>query len=128
MNTNEHKEAVEAVAHSSIGAAMEVSRVLGVGFLEKVYQQALARELIRRGHEVVIEAPLKVQYKGEVVGHYFADLLVDNCLVIELKCAEALGKEHLAQCINYLRATGLHLALIFNFQKPKLEFKRVIYG
>ena len=119
---------MEAVARSAIGAAMEASRVLGVGFLEKVYQQALARELGRRGPEVIIEAPLTVQYKGDVVGHYFADLLVDNCLLIELKCAEALGKEHLAQCINYLRATNLHLALLFNFQKPKLEFKRVIYG
>jgi GxxExxY protein len=67
-------------------------------------------------------------YKGLPVGEYFADLLVEDVLVIELKCAERLSNEHTAQCLNYLRASGRTLCLLVNFQKPKVEWKRIVHG
>ena len=81
----------------------EVSNTLGAGFLEKVYQRALLRELGLRGIRVTAEASFAVIYKGHSVGEYFADLLVEDALVVELKCAERLANEHTAQCLNYLR-------------------------
>src|SRR5690606_1092966 len=102
------------------------SNTLGAGFLEKVYRNALAYELNQRGIDVSAEERLKVRYKGVVVGDYCADLLVAGRLIVELKCVEAFAEEHLAQCLNYLKATGLRLALLINFQKPKVEVKRVV--
>lgn len=67
-------------------------------------------------------------YKGHSVGEYFADLLVEDLLVVELKCVERLSSEHTAQCLNYLRASGLTLSLLVNFQKPKIEWKRTVHG
>src|SRR3954452_23031947 len=102
-------------------------RVLGAGFLEKVYQRALLRELSLRGIRATAEASMAVVYKGHSVGEYFADLLVEDALVVELKCAERLASEHTAQCLNYLRASGRTVCLV-NFQKPKVEWKRVVLG
>lgn len=115
---------VEAV----VGAAYEVSNLLGAGFLEKVYERALVRELASRGLKVQSQVTYRVVYKGHCVGEYSADLLVENCLLVELKCVDCLANEHMAQCINYLRASALKLALLINFQKPKVEWKRIIYG
>ena len=70
---------------------------------------------------------MEVVYKGHSVGEYFADLLVDDALVVELKCAERLSSEHIAQCLNYLRASGLTVCLIVNFQRPKVEWKRIVH-
>jgi len=70
---------------------------------------------------------LEVTYKGQGVGEYFADILVEDVLVVELKCAERLASEHTAQCLNYLRASGLTVCLLVNFQRPKVEWKRVVY-
>src|SRR3954454_17709077 len=81
-------------------------RVLGAGFLKKVYQRALLRELSLRGIRATAEASMAVVYKGHSVGEYFADLLVEDALVVELKCAERLASEHTAQCLNYVRASG----------------------
>jgi GxxExxY protein len=102
--------------------------VLGAGFLEKVYERALVRELVLRGLNVRSQAAFPVGYKGQCVGEYVADLLIDEKLIVELKCVDQFTNEHLAQCINYLKASGMKLALLINFQKPRVEWKRVIYS
>ena len=109
-----------------IGAAFEVSNTLGVGFLEKVYERSLLQELRLQGIHAESQVSFSVTYKGHCVGDYFADLLVEGELVVELKCAEKLTNEHMAQCLNYLKASGKTLGLLFNFQKPRLEWKRVV--
>jgi GxxExxY protein len=81
-----------------------------------------------RGIPANAEASFTVTYKGHSVGEYFADLLVEDLLVVELKCVERLSSEHTAQCLNYLRASGLTLSLLVNFQKPKIEWKRTVHG
>ena len=109
-----------------LGAVFEVSHTLGAGFLEKVYQRALLRELSLRGIRATAEASFAITYKGHSVGEYYADLLVEDALVVELKCAERIANEHVAQCLNYLRASGLTLCLPVNFQKPKVEWRRIV--
>jgi GxxExxY protein len=108
-----------------IGAVIEVSNTLGAGFLERVYERALLIELDRRGVRAVSQASLSVSYKGYVVGDYFVDILVEDVLIVELKCVERFAGEHVAQCINYLRASGLTVCLLVNFQKPKAEWRRI---
>jgi len=110
-----------------IGSAFEVSKVLGAGFLERVYERAMLRELTLRGVSAKTQASVPVCYKGQYVGEYCADLVVDEKVIVELKCVDRLGNEHLAQCINYLRASGLRVALLINFQRPKVEWKRVLW-
>lgn len=110
-----------------VGAVYEVSNVLGAGFLEKVYERALLKELALRGLAAQSQVACPVSYKGQRLGDYIADLVVEQKLVVEIKCVEHLADEHLAQCINYLRVSGLKLALLVNFQKPKVEWKRVVY-
>ena len=109
-----------------IGAAFEVSNVLGAGFAEKVYENSLVAELRFLGLSAEPQRPIEVSYKGIVVGDYFPNILVEDQLIIELKCCSAFAPEHTAQCLNYLRATGLHLALLLNFQRSKVEFKRLV--
>lgn len=111
-----------------IASAYEVSNVLGVGFLEKVYRRAMLHELRQCGLRVEEEKRLVVHYKGAVVGDYYADLLVEDVLLLELKCVSAFAPEHMAQTLNYLRATDLRRALLLNFQKPHVEVKRVANG
>jgi GxxExxY protein len=111
-----------------LGAIFEVSNTLGAGFLEKVYHRALFTELSIRGLQVVSQASFPVIYKGACVGEYFADFLVENVLLVELKCAERLTNEHTAQCLNYLRASGTNLCLLVNFQRPTVEWKRIVQG
>jgi GxxExxY protein len=101
---------------------------LGAGFLEKVYQRALLTELRLRGVRAATEVSFSVIYKDQPVGEYFADLVVEDVLVIELKCAERLSNEHTGQCLNYLRASGLTLCLLVNFHKPRVEWKRIVLG
>jgi len=127
MNANE-REYIEELAHQCIGAAFDVSNALGSGFLEKVYENALAHELRLRELSVRQQEPIKVRYKGVVVGDYVPDLLIDDLLLIELKCVNDFSPEHMAQCLNYLKGTGLSLCLLFNFQKPKVEFKRIVHN
>jgi GxxExxY protein len=118
---------LNSLSEAVLGAVFEVSNTLGAGFLEKVYQRALLRELGLRGIRATAEASFAVFYKGCSVGEYFADLLVEDVLVVELKCADRLANEHTAQCLNYLRASGRSLCLLVNFQKPKVEWKRIVY-
>jgi GxxExxY protein len=129
MNTNEHEsELADGVIEAVVGASYEVSNVLGAGFLEKVYERALTRELALRGLGAKSQVSYPVIYKGRCVGEYVADLVVDDAVLVELKCVDRFSNEHVAQCINYLRASNLRLALLINFQKPKVEWKRIIFG
>lgn len=121
MDTDGFKEISERI----IGAAFEVSNVLGVGFLEKVYETALLYELRLRGMKAEAQQRLRVSFKGESVGDYIADLVLEERVLVELKCCNAFAPEHTAQCLNYLKASGLRLALLLNFQKTKVEIKRI---
>jgi GxxExxY protein len=100
-----------------------VYNCLGYGFLEKVYQNAMALELAKLGLPVVVEAPIRVYYDDTLVGEYFADLLVADAVVVELKAAKALAEEHEAQLLNYLKATPYEVGLLLNFG-PKPEIVR----
>jgi GxxExxY protein len=99
----------DALTERVLGAVFEVSNTLGAGFLEKVYQRALLHELRLRGIRAAAEVSLPVTYKSQAVGEYFAELLVEEVLVIELECAERLSNEPTARCLNYLRASGRSL-------------------
>jgi len=110
-----------------IGAAFEVYNVLGYGFLEKVYQRALQVELLRRGHSAVLEQPIKVKYKGTIVGEYAADLLVDEKVLVELKVAKEYNPKDEPQLLNELKATEIKVGLLINFGKEEVEFKRFVY-
>jgi len=109
-----------------IGAAFEVYRVLGYGFLEKVYQKAMQVELLQNGLQAKTEHPIKVYFKRVVVGDYYADLFVEGKVVVELKVAKAYNPKDEAQLINELKATGLEVGLLINFGAQKVEFKRLV--
>jgi len=117
-----------AVVEGIVGAAYEVANVLGAGFLEKVYERAIARELAIRGFEVRNQASFPVLYKGQPAGEYVADLVVADQVLVELKCVERFATLHVSQCINYLKASGLRVAVLINFQRPKVEWRRVVLG
>jgi GxxExxY protein len=120
--------ALDQLAHEVIGAAIEVHRVLGPGFLESVYEEALAIELGLRGVPYVRQAAAAVQYKGHLVGEGKLDLLVNGKLIVELKAADSILPIHSAQVISYLKATGCRLGLLINFNAPVLRdsIKRVV--
>jgi GxxExxY protein len=118
----------DSLTERVLAAVFEVSNTLGAGFLEKVYERALFMELGLRGIRAVAQASFAVTYKGHHVGEYLADVLVEDVLVVELKCAERLTNEHTAQCLNYLKASGRARCLLVNFQKPKVEWKRIVLG
>jgi GxxExxY protein len=125
---SDERVALEALVEIVVGAAYEVSNVLGAGFLEKIYERALMEELHIRGLPARAQAPYPVAYKGKHIGTYSADLVVDDRLLVEVKCVEGFSNEHLAQCINYLKAWGLHLALLINFRRPKVEWRRIVHN
>jgi GxxExxY protein len=127
MNTDE-RGCLDSLTERVLAAIFEVSNTLGAGFLEKVYERALLRELALRGISATAQASFAITYKGQYVGEYFADVLVENVLVVELKCVEHLANEHTAQCLNYLRASGRTVCLLVNFQKPKVEWRRIVQG
>lgn len=109
-----------------IGAAMEVHKILGPGFLEAVYQKALAHELKLRGIIFYEQVRLPVIYKGELIGDYIPDFIVDNKIIVEVKCVSKLNSNHQAQAMHYLAATGMRLALVLNFGEGSLNYRRVI--
>ena len=117
-----YREVTEAV----IGAAFEVHRVLGYGFLERVYQRALQAELVRAGWKTEIEASIVVRYKGILVGEYAADLVVEGKVVVELKVAPDYNAFDEAQLLNELKATGFEVGLLINFGRAKMQFKRFV--
>jgi GxxExxY protein len=116
----------EGLSERVIGAVFEVANTLGAGFLEKVYERALVKELRLRGMRAEAQASMEVSYKGECVGSYLADIVVEEELVVELKCADRLGAEHMAQCMNYLRVSGREVCLLVNFQSARVEWKRIL--
>jgi GxxExxY protein len=116
----------DLITKAILASAFDVVNELGCGFAEKVYERAMLQELRSRGLRVKPQASFKVNYKSCAVGEYFVDLLVENEIVVELKCVENLAPEHMAQCINYLKASKLKVALLLNFQRSKLGWKRVV--
>ncbi|MBZ0264476.1 GxxExxY protein [bacterium] len=108
-----------------IGCCYEVMNELGVGFLEKVYENALIVVLEEKGLAVQQQVPLKVKFRGKVVGHYQADIVVNQKVLLELKVCEGLTDEHRAQALNYLKATGYQVALLINFRHKRVELKRL---
>jgi GxxExxY protein len=110
-----------------IGAAMEVHKQLGSGFLEKIYETALGMELAERGVTAVAQAQIPVRYKEKLVGVYLADLLVEDGLIVEIKAMRNLAPEHEAQIIHYLKATGKKVGLLLNFGRSRLQFRRFVY-
>ena len=116
----------EEITSDIINAFYHVYNTLGYGFLEKVNENALAKELAKRGHAIKQQVPIQVLYEGETVGEYFADILVDDKVILELKVAEEIAEAHEAQLINYLKATNTQVGLLLNFG-PKAEFKRKIF-
>ena len=118
-----YKETTEKI----IGAAFEVHRELGYGFLERVYQRALQVELLREGVSAEIERRIQVHYKGVIVGDYDADLIVAEVVAVELKVNPQYDKRDEAQLLNELKATGLKVGLLINFGRTKVEYKRLVF-
>ena len=108
------------------GAIFEVNRELGAGFLEKVYENALLIELSKRGLRTENQVPIKVKNKGKEVGEYFADIVVEDRVLFEIKSVESLKKVHEAQLLNYLKTTGYKIGLLVNFAHPKADIKRFV--
>jgi len=121
------RDRLNDISRQTIGCAFTVLNTLGVGFLEKVYENALALELRAAGLAVAQQFGMRVCYRDVVVAEYCADLLVEDLLLVELKSVKALDDAHRIQCINYLKASGLHLCLLLNFGRSRLEIKRVVH-
>jgi len=117
---------VNEITKKIIGCAYKVSNTLGIGFVEKVYENALVHLLRRDGVKVVQQYPIKVSFEGMIVGDFVADLLIEDRVLVELKAVSALVNEHTAQALNYLRASGLEICLLINFGKSKVEIKRLL--
>jgi GxxExxY protein len=116
----------EDLTYKIRGAIFEVNRELGAGFLEKVYENALMIELKDRGLKAETQVPITVRYKNKNVGEYFADVVVENRVILELKAVESLEKIHEAQLLNYLRATEYKVGLLVNFTHPKTVIRRFV--
>jgi len=114
---------LDKLTEKIIGCAYRVSNTLGIGFVEKVYENAHAHEMRKDGLQVVQQYPKKVIYDGVVVGEFFADMLVNNRILVELKAVSNLDESHYAQALNYLRATGLELCLLINFGKTRVQVR-----
>ena len=127
MNTNKEKIIYKDLSYKITGLAMEVHTKLGYGFLEKVYENAMMVLLRREGIHAKQQAPITVYFDGEVVGDYYADILVEDKIILELKAIEKITDVHRAQTLNYLKATGLHLAILLNFGKEKLKYERLVH-
>ncbi len=106
-------------------ASFEVSRELGAGFLESVYEKSLLVALKQKGINAVCQVPLHVKFRGVIVGDFYADILVEGKVLVELKAVSRILSEHKAQVINYLKATGIEIGLLINFGNPKLEYYRL---
>lgn len=116
----------DKITEKIIGSAFTVSNTLGAGFLEKVYENALVHEMRKANLRIEQQFSMQVTYDSEVVGDYVADILVEKTVLVELKAVKELDEIHMAQCLNYLRATGLHICLLLSFGKPKLQIKRIV--
>lgn len=127
MNTDAHGlEELNALTERILGCAFAVLNKLGCGFLEKVYENAMVVALVKSGLRVEQQKSMVIRYEGVVVGEYLADLVVECCVLVELKAVSALDDVHRAQCLNYLRATGYPVCLLLNFAKPRLQIERIM--
>jgi GxxExxY protein len=124
MNTDGHR--LDELTERIIGCAYRVANGLGCGFLEKCYENAMVYELRKAGLTVEQQKAISVNYDGIIVGDYVADLIVEGLVVVELKAVRILDEVHSAQCINYLKATGLGVCLLINFGKPRITIKRFV--
>ncbi|HLM00581.1 MAG TPA: GxxExxY protein [Pyrinomonadaceae bacterium] len=114
----------EDITKKILEACFEVSNELGIGYLESVYEKALLIALREKGLKAENQIPLQVKFRGEIVGEFFVDILVEDKILIELKVVNGLTKEFYAQTINYLKATGIEVGLLINFGNAKLEYRR----
>ena len=114
----------EELTSQILSACFEVSNELGNGFLESVYENALLVALREKGLETQSQVPLKVQFRGQQVGNFVADIVVSGKVLLELKATKAIASEHVAQTLNYLKATGMEVGLLVNFGNAKLEYRR----
>jgi GxxExxY protein len=117
---------IDQLTYAINGAVFEVNRILGPGFLEKVYENALIVELGQNGVKAQAQAPIKVTYKEAIVGDYIADILVEDRVIVELKTVERIERIHEAQLLNYLKATGIKVGLLVNFKNARAEIKRLV--
>jgi GxxExxY protein len=115
----------EELTSKILEACFEVSNELGAGFLESVYQNALTLALQQKGFRVESQKPIGVKFRGESVGQFYADMFIDEKVIVELKAVSILLPEHQAQVINYLKASGIEVGLLVNFGKPRLEYRRL---
>ena len=116
-----HRELTEKI----LEAAFEVSKELGSGFLESVYERSMMIALLQKKITATQQVPLSVKFRGAIVGDFYADLLVEGKVVVELKAVTRILQEHKAQVINYLNATGIEVGLLINFGNPRLEYFRL---
>jgi len=126
MDTNKDKILYKDLSYKIVGLAMEVHSKLGYGFLEKVYENSMIVLLRREGIYATQQAPITVRFEGKVVGDYYADILVENKIILELKVIERIINVHRAQTLNYLKATGLRLAILLNFGKERLPSEKFV--
>lgn len=128
MDADERRSKLDQITERIIGCVHQVSNVLGLGFLEKVYENALGVELRLAGLRVTQQQRIEVRYRDSLVGEFVADLLVEECVIVEIKAVKAFEDIHTAQCVNYLKATGLQVCLLVNFGPPKAVVKRIVHG
>ncbi|MBF1990043.1 GxxExxY protein [Fischerella thermalis] len=121
-----HPDEIDKITQKIIGCAYTVSNILGIGFLEKVYENALCHELRKAGLRVKQQYNLQILYDSIVVGEYFVDLIVEECVLVELKAVKNLDDGNFAQCMSYLKASRLKVCLLINFGNPKVEIKRIV--
>ena len=126
MDPNEPRLETDRITERIINCVYRVSNTLGSGFLEKVYENALAIELRQNGLRVEQQHPIRVFYSNNPVGDFVADLMIEDRVIVEIKSAKALDEVHSAQCMNYLRAAGLKVCLLINFGRPRVEVKRIV--
>ena len=121
MTIGPHEEVTQRI----LKCAFEVQNTLGCGFLEKVYQKAMVVALQREGLDASSQVPLRVHFQGVLVGEYYADIVVAQAVLVEVKATDANPPIHVAQVLNYLKATGLRVGLLINFGSPKLYYRRL---
>jgi GxxExxY protein len=127
MNADSRRIQANGISSHVIECAFRVSNALGAGFLEKVYENALAVEFRGSGLEFKQQPLYRVRYLGEIVGEYIPDFVVADTVIVEIKAQAALDRVHQAQCMNYLRATNLSVGLLLNFGTPRVEIKRLVW-
>ena len=128
VTTEEHRVTLDLISRQVIACAYDVSNTLGVGFLEKVYENALAIELRQAGFGIEQQRRIEVRYKEQAVGDFVADIVVEGLVIVEVKATRALDPIHSAQCLNYLRGTDLNVCLLVNFGSPRAIVKRIVHN